>query len=123
VAPDAVALRTVGGTQTLTWRQYADEVRAVAAGLSALGVGRGDTVALMMANRVEFYPLEVGAQHLGATSLSVYNTLAAEQLAHVLANAGPKVVMCEEQYVELIRRSGAAVEHVVCVDGAPDTAA
>ncbi len=122
VAPDAVALRTVGGTQTLTWREYADEVRAVAAGLSALGVGRGDTVALMMANRVEFYPLEVGAQHLGATSFSVYNTLAAEQLAHVLTNAGAKVVMCEEQYVDRIRRSGAPVEHVVCVDGAPEGA-
>ncbi|RSM64567.1 long-chain fatty acid--CoA ligase [Actinoplanes sp. ATCC 53533] len=122
VAPDAVALRTIGGTRALTWRQYADEVRAVAAGLSALGVGRGDTVALMMANRVEFYPLEVGAQHLGATSFSVYNTLAAEQLAHVLANAGAKVVMCEQQYVELIRRSGAAVEFVVCVDGAPEGA-
>jgi long-chain acyl-CoA synthetase len=120
VDPDAVALRTVGGTATLTWRQYADEVRAVAAGLSALGVGRSDTVALMMANRLEFYPLEVGAQHLGATSFSVYNTLAAEQLAHVLTNAGAKVVMCEEQYVDRIRRSGAPVEHVVCVDGKPD---
>jgi long-subunit acyl-CoA synthetase (AMP-forming) len=122
VDPDAVALRTVGGTRTLSWREYAKEVRAVAAGLSALGVGRGDTVALMMANRVEFYPLEVGAQHLGATSFSVYNTLAAEQLAHVLTNSGAKVVLCEEQYVERIRRSGAPVEHVVCVDGAPDGA-
>ncbi|HEU5391304.1 MAG TPA: AMP-binding protein [Streptosporangiaceae bacterium] len=97
----------------------AAEVHAVAAGLSALGVGRGDTVALMMANRLEFYPLEVGAQHVGATSFSVYNTLAAEQVAHVLTNAGAKVVMCEEQYVDRIRQSGAAVEHVVCIDGKP----
>ncbi|WP_133906679.1 fatty acid--CoA ligase FadD11 [Actinophytocola oryzae] len=120
VAPDAVALRTVGGTRTLSWREYADEVRGVAAGLSALGVGRGDTVALMMANRMEFYPLEVGAQHLGAASFSVYNTSSAEQLAHVLTNAGAKVVVCEAQYVDRVRRSGAPVEHVVCVDGAPE---
>jgi long-subunit acyl-CoA synthetase (AMP-forming) len=121
VDPDAVALRTVGDTQTLTWRQYAGQVRTVAAGLSALGVGRGDTVALMMANRVEFYPLEVGAQHLGATSFSVYNTLAPEEIAHVLTNAGAKVVMCEEQYVGRIRQSGAPVEHVVCIDGHPES--
>jgi long-chain acyl-CoA synthetase len=120
VDPDVVALRTVGGTATVTWRQYAEQVRAVAAGLNALGVVRGDTVAMMMANRVGFYPLEVGAQHLGATSFSVYNTLAEEQLAHALANATAKVVVCEEQYVERIRRSGAAVEHVVRVDGAPE---
>src|SRR6476659_4937612 len=80
IDPDAVALRTPGGAQTLTWRQYADQVRKVAAGLAGLGVRRGDTVSLMMANRVEFYTLEVGAQHVGAISFSVYNTLPAEQL-------------------------------------------
>lgn len=119
VAPDAVALRTPGNTHTMTWRQYAELVRRAAAGLAALGVRRGDTVALMMANRIEFYPLEVGAQHLGATSFSVYNTLSAEQLGHVLGNAGARVVICEPQYVERIRASGAAPEHVVCVDEAP----
>ena len=40
-------------------------MRKVAAGLAGLGVGRGDTVSLMMANRIEFYPLEIGAQHVG----------------------------------------------------------
>jgi long-chain acyl-CoA synthetase len=120
VDPDAVALRTVGDTQTLTWREYADQVRQVAAGLAALGVKRGDTVALMMANRIEFYPLDVGAQHLGAIAFSVYNTLAAEQLGYVFDNAGPKVVMCESQYVDRIRASGASIDHIVCVDGSPD---
>ena len=91
IDPDAVALRTLGDTQTLTWREYADQVRQVAAGLAALGVRRGDTVSLMMANRIEFYPLEVGAQHVGAISFSVYNTLAAEQLVYVFDNAGTKV--------------------------------
>ena len=118
--PDAVALRTPGDTTTLTWRQYAIEVRRVAAGLAGIGVRRGDTVSLMMANRVEFYPLEVGAQHLGATSFSVYNTLPAEQLTYVFDNADTKVVICEEQYVDRIKASGAHLDHVVCIDGAPE---
>ncbi len=120
VDPDAVALRTPGDTTTLTWRQYATEVRRVAAGLAGIGVRRGDTVSLMMANRVEFYPLEVGAQHLGATSFSVYNTLPAEQLTYVFDNADTKVVICEEQYVDRIKASGAHLEHIVCIDGAPE---
>jgi long-chain acyl-CoA synthetase len=91
IDPDAVALRTPGDAQTLTWRDYVGQVRRVAAGLAALGVQRGDTVSLMMANRVEFYPLDVGAQHLGATSFSVYNTLAPEQLTYLFDNAGTKV--------------------------------
>ena len=120
VDPDAVALRTPGGTQTLTWREYADQVRTVAAGLAALGVRRGDTVSLMMANRVEFYPLEVGAQHVGAVSFSVYNTLAAEQLVYLFDNADTKVVICEAQYVDRIRASGADIKHIVCLDGSPE---
>jgi long-subunit acyl-CoA synthetase (AMP-forming) len=120
VDQDAVALRTPGGATTLTWREYADQVRQVAAGLAGLGVERGDTVSLMMANRVEFYPLEVGAQHVGAISFSVYNTLPAEQLVYLFDNADTKVVICEAQYVDRIRASGATIEHIVCVDGSPD---
>ncbi|OBA89698.1 AMP-dependent synthetase [Mycolicibacterium mucogenicum] len=118
IDPDAVALRTAGGGPSLTWAQYAEQVRAVTAGLSGLGVARGDTVSLMMANRVEFYPLEVGAQHVGATSFSVYNTLPPADLAHVFGNAGTKVVMCEAQFVDRIRASGAPIEHIVVIDGA-----
>ncbi|GFG64734.1 fatty-acid--CoA ligase [Mycobacterium kubicae] len=120
IDPDAVALRTPGNTQTLTWREYAEQVQRVAAGLAGLGVRRGDTVSLMMANRVEFYPLEVGAQHVGATSFSVYNTLPAEQLTYVFDNAGTKVMICEEQYVDRIRASGAPIEHIICIDGHPE---
>src|ERR1700739_3712713 len=120
IDPDAVALRTVGNTQTLTWREYAQQVRGVTAGLAALGVRRGDTVSLMMANRIEFFPLDVGAQHLGATCFSVHTTLAAEQLTYLFSNAETKVVVCEAQYVDRIRASGAAVDHIVCIDGSPE---
>ena len=120
IDPDAVALRTVGDTQTLTWREFAEQVRQVTAGLAALGVRQGDTVSLMMGNRIEFYPLDVGAQHLGATCFSVYNTLAAEQLTYVFANAETKVVICEAEYVDRIRASGAAIDQIVCIDGSPD---
>ncbi|MGB8505949.1 AMP-binding protein, partial [Mycobacterium sp.] len=120
IGPDAVALRTVGDTQTLRWRDYAAQVRQVSAGLAALGVGRGDAVSLMMANRIEFYPLEVAAQHVGATSLSVYNALAAEQLTHVFANSGTKLVFCEQQYVDRIKANRAAIDIIVCIDGSPE---
>ncbi|OBH31880.1 AMP-dependent synthetase [Mycobacterium sp. E342] len=119
IEPDAVALRTPGDMQTMTWGELAAQVRKVTAGLAGLGVGRGDTVSLMMANRIEFYPFEIAAQHLGATSFSVYNTLPAEQLTYLFDNAGTKVAICEEQYVDRIRASGAPIEHIVCIDGSP----
>ncbi|MGY1934094.1 fatty acid--CoA ligase FadD11 [Nocardia gipuzkoensis] len=119
IDPDAIALRTPGNARTLTWRDYARQVRDVAAGLARLGVRRGDTVALMLTNRIDFYPLEVGAQHLGATSFSLYNTLPAEQLAYVLGNARARVVICEPQFLPRLRDSGVELDHVICVDDAP----
>jgi long-chain acyl-CoA synthetase len=120
IAPDAVALRTPGDTQTMTLREFATQVRRIAAGLAGLGVRRGHTVSLMMANRIEFYPLDVGAQHVGATSFSVYNTLPAEQLTYLFDNADTKLVICEQQYVDRIRASGAPIERIVCIDGSAE---
>jgi long-chain acyl-CoA synthetase len=120
--PQEVALRTVGGAVTITWEAYASQVRQIAAGLAALGVGRGDTVALMMTNRPEFHLVDTAAFHLGAIPFSVYNTFAAEQIAQVLGNAANRVVVCEDQFARQLLEvtGGTAVEHVVCVDGRPD---
>lgn len=120
--PDQVALRVPDGAVSLAWGQYGQRVRQVAAGLAGLGVGRGDTVALMMTNQPEFHLADTAAVHLGAAAFSVYNTLAPGQVAHVLGNAGCRVAVCEEQFAArlLEAAAGTAVEHVVCVDGRPD---
>jgi long-chain acyl-CoA synthetase len=114
------ALRTVGGGTGITWAEYDRRVRRIAAGLAALGVGRGDTVGLMTTNRPEFHLGDVAAMHLGAAAFSVYNTSAHEQIAHVLANAGNEVVFSEAAFVDRLRAAGGAVRHIVCVDGHPD---
>lgn len=118
--PDAPALRAPGGSPSFTWGEYAARVRGIAAGLAALGVRRGDTVGLMMLNRPEFHLVDTAAIHLGAAPFSVYNTSSAEQIAHVFANAGNRVVICEAQFVERVRAAGGAVEHVVVIDADVD---
>ncbi|EHI43506.1 fatty-acid-CoA ligase FadD [Rhodococcus opacus PD630] len=120
--PDRVALRTPDGSVSYTWREYADRVRRIAAGLAGLGVRRGDTVGLMLTNRPEFHLLDTGALHAGAVPFSIYNTLTAEQIAFVLGNAGNRVMICEAQFVPVLQKaiSGTAVEHVVCVDAHPE---
>ncbi|WP_409497313.1 AMP-dependent synthetase/ligase [Amycolatopsis sp. cmx-11-12] len=115
---DVVALRTPDDTVSLTWRQYGERVRRLAEGLHALGVRRGDTVALMLTNRPEFHLADVAAIHLGAIPFSVYNTSSAEQVEYLFENAGNRVVLCEERFLPLV----AQVDSVVCVDGAPEGA-
>lgn len=65
--PDAVALRTPGDVVSISWREYAAQVRRIAGGLAALGVRPGDTVALMMMNRPAFNLVDTAVLHLGAT--------------------------------------------------------
>ena len=76
----------------------------------------------MMTNRPEFHLVDTAAFHLGAAPFSVCNTLAVEQIRRVLANAGSRVVICEQEFAPrlLAVRPGTAVQHVVCVDGRPD---
>ncbi|MGW1737264.1 AMP-dependent synthetase/ligase [Nocardia sp. NPDC001965] len=115
--PDAVALRTVGGTQQITWREYGERVRELAAGLSALGLRRGDTLGVMLTNRPEFNLLDTAALHLGATPFSVYNTCSPEQIAHAFTNAGNKIVVTEQQFLDTIRAADVPLDHIVIVDG------
>jgi long-chain acyl-CoA synthetase len=122
--PDSLALSTPDRSVQLTWRQYADRVRAIATGLASLGVGRNDTVGIMLTNRPEFHLVDTATLHTGGIPFSIYNTLAPEQIAHLFGNAGNRVVVCEQQFLDPIRKAMASgetsVEHLVCVDAAPE---
>ncbi|WP_129974848.1 long-chain fatty acid--CoA ligase [Rhodococcus sp. Q1] len=120
--PDKVALRTPDDSVRYTWRQYAQRVERLAAGLAGLGVKRGDTVGLMLTNRPEFHLLDTAAFHLGAVPFSIYNSLTAEQISYVLGNAGNRVMIAEEQFVPVLRQAlgDTKVEHLVCIDGRPE---
>nr|WP_281373686.1 AMP-binding protein [Haloechinothrix aidingensis] len=115
--PDAVALRVPGGQIEITWREYAERVRAIATGLSALGVKRGDTVGIMLTNRPEFNLVDTAALHLGATPFSIYNTSTPEQINYLFSNAENAVVITEQQFLQPITNAETGIEHIVTVDG------
>jgi long-chain acyl-CoA synthetase len=120
--PERVAIRTKGDEFSCTWREYADRVRQVAAGLAALGVGKGDTVALMLVNRPEFHFADAGAMHLGAVPFSIYNTYTPEQIQHLVKDADCAVAITEQAFADrLLAARGASDElkRVVVVDGEP----
>ncbi|MCU1697416.1 MAG: fadD11 [Mycobacterium sp.] len=120
---ERVALRTPGDAVQVTWRAYGDRVRSIATGLAGLGVGPGETVALMLTNRPEFHLCDTAVLHTGATPFSMYNTNPPEMLAYLFGNAEPRVVVREKQFVPQILAAaqlGGKIEHVICVDGEPD---
>ena len=121
--PGRVAARTPDDAVGYTWGELAAEVQRNAAALAGLGLRRGDTFALMMVNRPEFYAWDLAAMHLGATSFSIYNTLAPDQIVHLLSDAGNRIVVTEAAFADSIRAARAScpsLEHVVVIDGDVD---
>jgi long-subunit acyl-CoA synthetase (AMP-forming) len=117
---DSPALRTVGDPNPITWAQYAARVERIAGGLAARGIGHGDTVGLMLANRPEFHLLDVALLHLGATPFSIYNTSSPEQIEYLFANAENRLVLTERRFADTVRAVAGSVEVVVIEDGLPD---
>lgn len=109
--PDAVALRhkQLGIWQETTYAAYHERAREVAAGLHALGVRRGDKVAIIAENIPAWAYTELGAQALGAISVGVYHTSVAAEVEYVLTYTDASVVLCEdeEQVDKLLERRAA----------------
>ena len=118
---EMVALRTPGGAQEISWREYGDRVRRIATGLAALGVEPGDTVGIMLLNRPEFALVDTAALHLGAVPFSVYNTSSPEQISYVFGNAGNKIVITEQLFLPAISAAGTLVETFISIDGGAGT--
>jgi long-chain acyl-CoA synthetase len=112
---DEVALRTKDDEFSMTWGEYAAKVERVAAGLAGLGLGRGDTMGLMLTNRPEFHFFDTAAMHLGATPFSIYNTYTPDQIQHLVQDAGNKILVTEQAFLDRVKAAG--VEQVVSVDG------
>jgi long-subunit acyl-CoA synthetase (AMP-forming) len=117
---DNPALRLKDTDYEASWRDYAETVRKRAAGLAALGVKRGDTVGFMLVNRPALHLTDCAAMHLGATCFSVYNTSSPEQVEYVVGNAGNRVLVTEQAFLDTVlvtREKVKDLEHVVVIDG------
>ena len=112
------------GWKTMDWRQYREAVAAATLGLRSIGVGRGDFVAIMTRNRPEHVIGDLAAVHAGATPVSLYNTLAPEQIAYIAGHCEAKVAIVEGREFmerwEKVRADLPALEHVVLLQDADE---
>jgi long-chain acyl-CoA synthetase len=120
---DAVAIRTKGDEQTLTWAQWHGRVRDLAGGLHRLGLRRGETLAILLSNCPEFHVVDMAAATLGATPFSIYQTYAPEQIEFLLSDAAARIAVVEREYLDRLLEARAnlpGLEHVILIDPAAE---
>ena len=117
---DHLALRA--GEHALTYAELDARVTAAAGGLQHLGVARGDRVALLLGNVPAFPEAYFATQRAGGAVVPMNPELAGPEIAHVLRDAGARVVVAGAEHAERVRAVAAeidAVEHVLVAGGAP----
>ena len=100
--------------QSWTWAQVQDEVRAMAMGFLALGMNRGDHVAIIGRNRPALYWSMVAAQSVGAIPVALYQDAVAEEMAYVLDHCGARFAICGDQ--EQVDKVIEVQETVHCIE-------
>ncbi|WP_298363129.1 AMP-binding protein [uncultured Bradyrhizobium sp.] len=125
IEPEEVAFCQWDGTRAIptTWAQYASAVREVALGLAALGVTRGDRVAIMAPGRGEWVITALGILSVGAIPVGVYPTSAAVEVRQ-LAGHSEAVAMVVGDDADVAKVAAVAAElpalrAVISFDGAP----
>ncbi len=120
INPDRPAL--IDGERVVTYRVLRDRVAAVAGGMQARGVRRGDRVAVLSINRAEYIEVLFAAARLGAIVVPLNWRLTPAELAFQVGDSQPKVLFIDPELQPLadgLRREPEArtLETFVVFDG------
>ena len=96
VYPDQLAL--VHGSRRQTWSETYDRCRQLASALDKVGIGTGDTVAIMAPNIPEMYEAHFGVPMTGAVLNSLNTRLDAAMIAFILDHSETKVLLVDREY-------------------------
>ncbi|HEX8339073.1 MAG TPA: long-chain fatty acid--CoA ligase [Pyrinomonadaceae bacterium] len=117
---DALSLKAKGQWLHIPGEAIIRRVRAVALGLSALGVKKGDRVALLSENRPDWSVVDLAILSLGAVNVPIYTTQAPEQVRYILEDSGARVLFVSGKKVFRHARPGVepvqTLERVVFFD-------
>ncbi|MBL8445572.1 MAG: acyl-CoA synthetase [Zoogloeaceae bacterium] len=96
IYPDRVAV--IHGERRLTWKQTYDRCRRLGSALRQLGVGKGDTVAVVLNNTPEMFECHFGIPATGAVINTINTRLDAEAIAFILNHGEARVLITDREY-------------------------
>jgi acyl-CoA synthetase (AMP-forming)/AMP-acid ligase II len=97
----------------LTWKEIDERANRLAHGLSDLGVGEDDSVALLCRNHRYFVDVSTALSKLGADILYLNTAFSAKQLGEVCDREKPAAIVYDDEFTELIDKSGTDLKRVI----------
>jgi long-chain acyl-CoA synthetase len=109
----------------LTWAQVGQRAARMAAGLTTLGIGHEDRVAILASTRVDWIVADLGIMCAGGATTTVYPTTEPEEACFIVADSGSRVLVAENaaQAAKMSAVPVPALTHIVLMDGDADPAA
>ncbi len=81
--------------QTVTWNEFRESALRLAAGFVKLGLKPGERVAMMLPNRYEHVLADQAIVHAGGVPVTVYATLAADQVKYVAGDCDVRIAVLD----------------------------
>jgi long-chain acyl-CoA synthetase len=121
--PDALQVKKDGVYRPISHAEVAERVRHAARGLSALGVRRGDRVAILSENRPEWAIADFACLTAGLTDVPIYPTLPGDQIAYILKDSGAVAIFvstaAQAEKIREVRTQLPALKTVIGFDSIP----
>ncbi len=96
----------VFGAHRVTHAEYAGRSARLAAGLAAVGVGQRDRLAILSTNCLEYIDLLGAAAQLGAIVVPINWRLSAEEVAYIIEDVAPRVLIVADEFQALLPKGG-----------------
>ena len=100
VYPDRLSV--VHGTQSFTWKETYARCRRLASALARIGVGKNDTVSVMLPNTPPMVEAHFGVPMCGAVLNTLNTRLDAETIAFMLRHAEAKVLITDREFSSVV---------------------
>src|SRR3569623_1999698 len=107
------------GGQSWTYAQARDEAARFGATLRGAGIERGDRVALICSNRLDFLRAFLGCAWIGAVSVPINTASRGHQLQHILSNSAARLLIVEDTFagnLDHLDLTALAVETIWTID-------
>jgi len=96
-------ISVIQGARQYTWKESYDRTRQLASALKGRGIGKGDTVAVMLPNTNAMFECHFGVPMIGAVLNTLNTRLDAEAIAFMLAHGEAKVLITDLEFSKVVK--------------------